>query len=214
MRNKTVKQKGGNYTELNKDMESILKWNEQNNDIFENDDLSCYTNSTFIKKLKDKLKLENKGVFHKQFGYSFRSIYSKHKLRDMIYNGIVEIIVCLTSVKNTNYKYISELQSLFNVIIKFNDKTLREKVNEKYESLENDIRQNYFPQNNTEVVNIEPRITPVNEKEEEEEKEVIVGSTQDGGIRKSRKSKKLRKSRKSKKSRKLRKSKKSRKSRK
>ena len=102
MRNKTVKQKGGNYTELNKDMNSIIDWLENNRDDF---DQCKSTIHTLINELKTKQKKQ--GIFHKQFGYSFRTMYdtnSSKKLRNYICSTMTTIIDCVLLQNNNAFE--------------------------------------------------------------------------------------------------------------
>ena len=196
MRNKTVKQKGGNYTELNKDMTSILSWGNDYGDLLyssnDSSNDSSDDNKCEVKTLIEKLtqKQQKQGVFHKQFGFSFRAIYSEQKLRDMILNVINKIIDCFKSnnlkdniVDKNTYK--DGTKALIHKIDLLYDENLREKVfliNDdfiKRSIAELNIRMN--------SVSYDFGIDP---------------GVQDGGTRKSRKSRKSKKSKKSKKSRK------------
>jgi hypothetical protein len=126
MRNKTVKQKGGNYTELNKDMNSIIDWWDKNYyDVDQcKDDIH-----TLINELKTKQKKQ--GIFHKQFGYSFRTMYdtnSSKKLRNYIFSTMTNIIECVL-LQNNNAFENKLLQLLIRRIYLFEDKELVDQLN-------------------------------------------------------------------------------------
>jgi hypothetical protein len=197
MRNKTVKQKGGNYTELNKDINSIIDWWDQHKYY---DVGQCKSDiQTLINELKTKQKKQ--GIFHKQFGYSFRTMYdtnSSKKLRKYICSTMTDIIDCVLLQNQNNNAFENELlQELIRRIYLFEDEELVDQLNDAFNF--NNLIKNYkFKVVTGYVRGIDP--DPYQGDTDNNE--------QYGGIKKSRKLRKSRKSRKLRKTKKLKKSRK------
>ena len=162
MRNKTVKQKGGNYTELNEDMKSVIQWGN----FYEYENCNIKINEL-------KKKQEKQGSFHKKFGYSFKTMYdtnSSEQLRNLIYSVLKDVIFCLNLNNNKEL-----LESLSRTIFLFKDEKLRNDLNTHFEVFKDG--QKYEKNNVTYDWGIDPGDV----------------STNNGGTKKSRKSRKSRK---------------------